>query len=388
MILRNISYALYYASISVFLLVFLVNPFLLAVLAFLKRKADPGRFAPQNVPISIIVVTQGNQKALDEKLNNLLALDYPQELVQYIFYLDGADPAIVQGFKEKPIANLVVLHSSSQIGKNEALNLSVQACTGEILVFSDADVLMSPHTVNALVNRFGEEDIGGVCGKIEILNEEGALIQAQKDYLSFDRFIKNCESKIGTLSTNSGAVYAIRKTLFRSFPLTVTDDFFSCLSVNLQGFRFAFDSDAVKASSRDSKHEVQRRRRIVCRSLTGIYMMRSLLNPFQYGVFSISLFLNKVLRRFLPFFLIALYIGSGILAFQHPLIMLVFILQSVCYLLALIFGLLSKIQRNSGIFHRLCGACYYFCLGNYGTLLGVIDFFRGRQYISWRTVLG
>ena len=38
------------------------------------------------------------------------------------------------------------------------------------------------------------------------------------------------------------------------------------------------------------------------------------------------------------------------------------------------------------IVNRISSLVYYFCLGNYGTLLGLFDFLIGRQIVKWTPV--
>jgi hypothetical protein len=35
---------------------------------------------------------------------------------------------------------------------------------------------------------------------------------------------------------------------------------------------------------------------------------------------------------------------------------------------------------------KIGATAFYFCIGNYGTLLGTIDFLRGRQAVKWEPV--
>jgi hypothetical protein len=169
-------------------------------------------------------------------------------------------------------------------------------------------------------------------------------------------------------------------------PLTVTDDLYTCLAVVRQGYRFVFEPRAracIQASSRDRRHELRRRRRIVSRSLHGIWLSREVLNPLRHGLFAVNLLINKVLRRLLPVFLILTFVSSVLLAFAHPAVALLLAGQAAFYLLALSYRWILPRSRTAGRWARLGSVAYYVCLGNLGNLLGVVDFVRGKRVAKW-----
>jgi hypothetical protein len=111
-------------------------------------------------------------------------------------------------------------------------------------------------------------------------------------------------------------------------------------------------------------------------------MMRGLLNPFRFGVFSIGVLVNKLLRRLIPVFLMLLAGSSLVLALAHPWARLVLAAQALFYLCALLYRVLPEpaLGRRLG---TLASLPYYFCLGSYGTLLGLIDFLTGKRVVKW-----
>src|SRR6185503_15625649 len=52
------------------------------------------------------------------------------------------------------------------------------------------------------------------------------------------------EARLGSVTSNDGKLYAIRRELFRPIAPGATDDLFTCLSVVEQGRRFVFEPRA------------------------------------------------------------------------------------------------------------------------------------------------
>ena len=272
------------------------------------------------------------------------------------------------------------------------MNKAVQESTGDILIFSDVDSIINKDALRKLVRHFSEDNIGGVCGQRTIRSDNSRLRSAQTRYLAFDNLIKGMEGKVASLTSNEGKLYAIRRKLFKPIDPAATDDLYNCLSVVEAGYRFVFDPDArmyILSPSRNAGHEVDRRRRVVTRSLHGISQHRKLLNPKLYGWYSLSLSINKVLRRCLPLMLIGLFVSSFFLAQQSPLILALFLLQAAFYCTALLYPL-TKRYNPSGkpgrMIKKPIALVAYFLLGNYGTLLGLTDFLRGKRVEKWTPV--
>jgi cellulose synthase/poly-beta-1,6-N-acetylglucosamine synthase-like glycosyltransferase len=254
-------------------------------------------------------------------------------------------------------------------------------------VFSDADATIEGDAVRGLARRFDDPAVGGVCGRMAIRPGDGRLDRPQRRYLQFDTFLKQHESQNGSVASNTGTPHAIRRSLWTPVPPGVTDDLYICLSVVAQGFRFVFEPSArvyISASSRSAAHELSRRRRIVSTSLRGIWEMRRVLNPFRYGMFAVSLFLNKVLKRFLPLFLALLWVSTGLLAARRlaPAVLL-FVLQTAFYGAAALYPVVSRLLPARNPLARLAAMPFYFCVGNWGTWLGLTDLLAGRRITKW-----
>ncbi len=335
--------------------------------------------------VSMLVAVRNGQSYIGDKIRNALELDYPEREFEIIVYSDGSTDDTERIIRQLEGPRVLGRVSSEHVGKAGVLNRGVLECRGEILVFSDADALLDRDALRALVVHFDDPRVGGVCGQRVISSDGRALKTAQRRYIGFDSAIKSLESRFGRITSNDGKLYAIRRDLFQPIPEAVTDDLYVCLSVIRQGFDFLFEPAAraaIRLPSRSASHEVRRRRRIVSRSLRGIGMMRELLDPRRFGAYSFALFVNKVLRRLVPICLVLLFAGTAVLAAYYRAAMVLLIPQIVFYAAALAYPAGAR-NAGKGAFRRLTSVPFYFCVGNYGTLLGLADFMAGRRVTRW-----
>ncbi len=361
---------------------------LLRGLAPFRGRREHGQLGPAP-SASLLVAVRNAEDLVAEKVQNSLALESALPL-QIVFVSDGSSDRTVERLRAVGAERVEVLELREHRGKAHALNLGAQRCRGEILVFSDVDALLAPDALARLLARFADERVGGVCGQRVIQERGGELGRAQQRYIAADSALKRAESRLGSVTSNDGKLYAVRRSLFRPIAPGATDDLYACLSIVEQGRRFVFEPGAracIRTPSRNPAHELVRRRRIVARSLHGIFLKRALLNPLRHGSFALQLFVNKVCRRLLPLFL-ALLLGTSLaillLEPHAPWARTVFLLQLGFYGLALAHLVLARTRLP--LLGTLASVAYYFCVGNLGTLLGLADFLRGREAVKWDPV--
>jgi cellulose synthase/poly-beta-1,6-N-acetylglucosamine synthase-like glycosyltransferase len=380
-----LSKLIFIFSLSMVLAVFLLPPLMFALMYLLKSK-KPARYSSDLPRVSLVVVARNAEDVVESMIKNALSLNYPADKLEIIIFSDGSTDKTEMKARALASRNIHVFSSLSHEGKNSGINQAVMKCSGELLAFTDIDVVLAPDSLLFLVRHFGDPAVGGVCGNKIVIKDNNRLEDAQSVYTKFASYLKSMESRTGRISSNDGTLYVIRKELFRELPPAVTDDLYVCLSIVEQNFRFLFEPEArafMSAPSKNLEHELRRRRRIVSTSLRGIFLLRKLLNPFEYGAFSISLFINKVLRRFLPVFLILLFVSSILLAFHNPIITSMLVLQAIFYLVALFYGVFLQHMPFLRPARRIASLAFYFCIGNYGAFNGLIDFLSGKRITKW-----
>ena len=393
--LTVVVWLILFLSLAGLFMVFIGYPLLLLTrLIFKQFKGTAHYNYTEALPtVSIITVSHKTGDLLTQKLNNIKEINYPPNLMEFIFFRDGcADeppPDIQAQLQDIPAKQL---SSEQHKGKAYGLNEAVAESTGEIVIFSDVDAVVNKDALRKIVRHFSAADIGGVCGQRTIRSDNSRLSSAQTRYLAFDNLIKKTEGKAASLTSNEGKLYAIRRKLFKPIDPAATDDLYNCLSVIEAGYRFVFEPEAlmyILSPSRNAGHEVERRRRVVTRSLHGISQHRKLLNPKLYGWYSLSLFINKILRRCLPLMLIGLFFSSFFLALQSPLVFALLLLQAACYGTAMLYPFTKRynpIGKSGRMIKKPIALAAYFVLGNYGTLLGLTDFLRGKRVEKWTPV--
>ncbi len=348
-------------------------------------RCRPFRAADITPRVSLIIAAHNEAGSIRAKLDNILSLDYPRNRLEVLIASDGSNDgtdAIVRSYAGQGIRLL----SRPRQGKAAALNAAAAASTGEILVFSDANSMYAPDAIRALVRPLADPEVGGVAGNQHYASTppDAGASDGERSYWKFDRGLKQFQSRAGNTTSATGAIYAIRRSLFRTIPPGVTDDFATSASVIAQGYRlvFAADAAAYEPVVQSSRAEFGRKVRVITRGLRGVLVMRELLNPFRYGFYAIQLFSHKVLRRLMVLPLLVLFVVSPLL-WQHGLFYRLVTLTQLGFYGCGALGLLLRRTRLGRL--KVFAIPFFFCMANVAALLAILNVLRGRRIDLWES---
>jgi cellulose synthase/poly-beta-1,6-N-acetylglucosamine synthase-like glycosyltransferase len=378
--------ALFWTAAASLVYSFALFPALTFVRARLWPK--PHRVADITPSVSIVIAARNEAAVIGAKVENLRALDYPVDRRQIVIASDGSHdgtPDIVRGSADHEVGLLDL----PRVGKAAALEAAVAASTGEILVFSDANSMLRPDAIAHLVRPFADPDVGGVAGNqvyagasTTDADSTNATAIGERSYWDLDRQLKIAQSQAGNAIAGTGAIYAIRRELFRPIPPGVTDDFYLTLCVIDAGFRLVFEPAAVAvehvAASRS--REYGRKVRIMTRGLRCVAVMRQLLDPRRTGFYALQLFSHKVLMRTTAIPLIVVALTTIPLAPRSWFYLLAGVGQAAFYGLALAGTMLAERPAGRRPFLSLPA---YFCLVQAASLQATWNLLRGYQFERW-----
>lgn len=335
--------------------------------------------------VSVILSVFNEEKMIREKIENLLSLDYPRGKFEILIGSDGASDRtdeIISSFRAPQVR---FFRFVANFGKPNVLRALVQEAKGSVIVFTDARQAFDPKAVRALVENFHDGSVGCVSGELCFPPANGAEStgKGMDRYWSYEKFLREKESQIGSMLGATGAIYAIRKDLFPDLPKNIlVDDMYIPLSIIGRGYRAVFEREARAYEKRLSKSGAEEMTRKV-RTLAGNYQIFSyfpdLFIPFKSPI-AWQLFSHKFLRLLVPFFLLVL-LGSNLFLLGSPLYAFFFVCQAVFYFLA--FLEMKKEKKPARAGRGIGYIPYTFCLLNFSAFLGLVRFLRGNPNASW-----
>ena len=353
------------------------------VLARGRLRPRPHREEPVTPTVSIVIAARNEEASLGGKLDNLAALDYPAERLEVLIASDGSEDGTNELVAARAHDRLRLV-DLPRGGKAATLNAAVAQARGDILVFSDANSMFAPDAVRRLVAPFADPEVGGVAGDQRYVADggEAAVAGGERSYWSLDRAIKLAESRGGHVISATGAIYAVRRSLFREVPASSTDDFATSTGVIAQGHRLVFAPDAVayEAVGASAEVEFSRKVRVMTRGLNGVIIRRELLDPRRHGFYALQLLSHKVLRRLMAIPLIVLAASATALWRRSPFYAAAAAAQVSVYLVGVLGLLAGRRPRARG---KLVAAPTFFVLVNAASLQALLNVVRRRDIARW-----
>lgn len=374
---------LFWASLALIIYVYLGYPLMLMVWSRVRRP-DPsatgvtgaaGATAPS---ISVVLAVRNEASRLRARVANLLAQDYDGEL-EIIVVSDGSsdDPAAALAGSPATV-RLITLPPG---GKAAALNAGVAHAHHDILVFADARQTFAPDALRHLVAPFADPHVGGVTGELlldaerGISDHDGAVAEGVGMYWRYEKALRRMESAVGSTLGATGAIYALRRPLWRPLPPeTLLDDVLAPMRAVLAGYSVVFE-DRAKAfdrASRTASMESRRKVRTLAGNVQILWLEPRLLVPFVNPVW-LQYLSHKVGRLLVPYALVALLAASIPLTGDHWLYELALYGQLAFYALAIWGALLAD---------RVARLALTFVVLNYSAVAGTVAAVMRRKV--WR----
>ncbi len=320
--------------------------------------------------VTVLLAIYNGQEFVRKKLESLLALKYPANLLDIIVISDGStdqSDEIVESFAGQRVRLLRVEHG----GKASALNAGLKQASGEIILFTDVRQQVDSDALRQLVANFADPTVGVVTGEVQIFNAHSVGQGADMDlYWRYEFWARRQHAQIDSTLNTTGCLYAVRRSLAEPIPPdTLGDDLLIPQRVLLRGYRiivepgaFAYDFAAI--------HGGEFRRKL--RTLAGLWQtcvrqpkVFTRANRMRFHFFS-----HKVGRLAIPW---AVLLALGATFLLPASIVRTILLAAEVAVIAL--GLLDRFLPEKFPLRRISSPASSFLTMNAAALLSVLVFF-------------
>ena len=137
-------------------------------------------------------------------------------------------------------------------------------------------------------------------------------------YWRYEKFIRRTESRLDSTVGVTGAIYALRRSLYRALdPCTILDDVAIPMEVVRAGYRVVFErkARAFDHAPDNAEHEYRRKVRTLAATTSSSFSIRRFSTHIANRLFW-QFVSHKLLRPVVPWCLLALMLTSAILSFR------------------------------------------------------------------------
>jgi cellulose synthase/poly-beta-1,6-N-acetylglucosamine synthase-like glycosyltransferase len=333
--------------------------------------------------VTLLISAYNEAPVIDSKLKNALALDYPSERLEILVISDASTDrtdSIVESFYGKGVK---LLRLPGRQGKTLGLNAALQQARGEIILFSDANILYRKDVIRKLVRNFADPDVGCVTGNSCYSEDfQSAAHVQESSYWQYEQAIRALESRLGSTVGGDGAIFAIRRNLYRPLSSDAINDLVIPLQIVTRGYRAIFEPAAIgfEPSAGDFSGEFRRKRRIVNRSWRGIRSIPQVLSPVAVGIFAWQVWSHKVLR----WLMLPVILAGAVACFAALPAGTIYRIGALFFVASFITAGIGGMAKDSlGRLSQIMHGVFYFYMVNLAAILGVLSAMAGRVEVLW-----
>jgi cellulose synthase/poly-beta-1,6-N-acetylglucosamine synthase-like glycosyltransferase len=293
---------LLWLSTATLLYVYAGYPLLLAILCFLRR--PPVRPFDVEPAVTIIVPAYNEERVIEAKIRNTLELDYPDEKLSTLVISDGSSDrtaelaaAAIEGSQARAL-------DFPRQGKVKLLTDALRYASGEIIVVTDATVMLHRNAIRSLVRHYSDSSVAAVGGSYRV----GAS-RLDQLYWRYEAYLKAKESALGCACSVHGPLYSFRKDLYQApSPRILNDDDVIPLNLLSRGYRVQYEPDAI-ATDLDETRSFRQRIRTMAGNLQACSEIKALCTSCR--MLPLLFFLSHtVLRLCVPLLLLSMAVLS------------------------------------------------------------------------------
>jgi cellulose synthase/poly-beta-1,6-N-acetylglucosamine synthase-like glycosyltransferase len=326
---------------------------------------------------TLVFCAYNEERSIPAKIQNLRDIRAAFPEIRFACYVDKSTDRTLELLQAHP--DLIDVYAATErTGKALGMReLAMVRCQSQIMIFTDANVMVRPGDVLTLLGYFSDPAVGGVCGRLIYANSDDSITASTSSfYWRIEETIKRLESSSGSTMGADGSLFAMRRALYPEVPPHLLDDLTASMAVVFAGYRLVSAPDvlAYENAVTIQAEEFRRRRRIACRAFNTHRYLRpqlatmSPLNRFKYVSHRVVRwygFPTMVLGAVLFDLFLALTLG--------PVIAVTLLIAALAFVWLAGKARVPGIERLAQVLNLL-----------WATSLGVWDAWRGETYQTWK----
>jgi len=311
--------------------------------------------------VSLIVAAHNEESVIERRIENLHALDYPQDLLEIVVSSDASSDR-TEELAARAGARVI---ANSRGGKVAAQNNAVRATASDIVAFSDANSSWAPDALRRLVRSFADPSVAYVCGRLNIQGDDGR--NKEGVYWRYELALRAQESSVDSVTGGNGSIYAVRREDYVDVDSRFGHDLSFPYRMVQRGKRAVYEAEANAYERATPTNEDEYRRKV---------------RMFEHCWAIV--FEGKMLRRLRPVYLLEvvshrhLRYVSGVLHLVLLICSIVLVGRSTLYAVALGFQLGLLLAALAGV-----GIARYYVLVTWATVAGLWNYARRGVPTTW-----
>jgi cellulose synthase/poly-beta-1,6-N-acetylglucosamine synthase-like glycosyltransferase len=330
----------------------------LAARVHTRRVAKDDAYLPS---VAVIVTAYNEEDAIERRLENLRALDYPPELLELVVTSDASTDRT----EELAAAAGARVIRNPRGGKVAAQDAAVRATEAEVVAFSDANATWAHDALRKLVRNLADRRVAYVCGRLRLEAPDGS--NKEGVYWRYELVTREGESRLGSITAGNGAIYALRRSDYAEVDPRFGHDLSLPYLMVQRGRRAVYEPDAVAFERPTPTNESEYRRKVRMFEHSWLIVLRGRMLRGQPPGYLLALLSHRHLR-YASGVLHVVLLGTSLALLGHGVLYAV--------VLGLQLGLLAAALVGVGI-------ARYYVLITWATVVALWNYLRRGVPATW-----
>lgn len=337
--MTTLLYVLFWFSLFLIIYNYLLYPLLVFVLSRLRPLQHAQYTKDDELPsVCLIIPALGDINTIRNKIRNSLRLSYPEKKLLLLAVSDKNDTAVQALLAEYKKHHVINFCKRGLDNTYHALDLGAKLAKTAVVIFTDVRNELNDMAVRNLARHFKDPAVGAVSGVRSLYTSKTSKPSVGDNlYWKYETFIKNAESRIGSITAAAGELLAMRKSLYQTIDRDYIN-FDTAITFQLtgQGYRVLLEDEALSLmdSSRDLKNSFHERVTMARGGFQSLF--REWRQLFKLRTwFTFSYHSHKTLRLLIPFLLLVLFLVPFWLL-NDTLMLGFMVVQLVFYIIAIL----------------------------------------------------
>ena len=311
--------------------------------------------------VAVIVTAYNEEDAIERRLENLRALDYPPELLELVVTSDASTDR-TEELAEAAGARVI---RNARGGKVAAQDAAVRATQADVVAFSDANAIWAPDALRKLVRNIADPGVAYVCGRLRLEAPDGS--NKEGVYWRYELVTRAAESRLGSVTAGNGAVYALRRSDYVEVDPRFGHDLSLPYLMVQRGRRAVYEPEALAFERPTPTNESEYRRKVRMFEHSWLIVLRGRMLRGQRPGYLVALLSHRHLR-YASGLLHLILLGSTLALFRHGTVYAVALGLQLGLFAAAIFGV---------------GIARYYVLITWATVVALWNYLRRGVPATW-----
>jgi cellulose synthase/poly-beta-1,6-N-acetylglucosamine synthase-like glycosyltransferase len=315
--------------------------------------------------VAVIIAAYNEEPVIARRIENLLALDYPQDRLQIVVTSDASSDRTEEIAAQYPGVKVI---RNQRGGKVAAQDRAVRETESEIVAFSDANATWSDGALRKLVRSFVDHDVAYVCGQLKILAADGS--NKEGVYWRYEMLQRAAESALGSVTGGNGSIYAVRRSDYVEVDPRFGHDLSLPYLMVQNGRRAVYEPEAHAWEKPTPSNETEYRRKVRMFEHCWLIVLRGKMFRRLGPLYALEIVSHRLLRY-----------SSGLLHVVLLATSLALLTQGWIYDIVLAGQLVLLLAAAAGV-----GIARYYVLVSWATLVALWNYLRRGVPATWQPV--